>query len=152
MKYHQQTSIRLALNYLTTEFFRRYPMPLHSFDVQIPIPLHPVRLRERGFNQARLIAEVIKERHGIPIQEKGLVRVRATDPQSSLGQKDRWTNMEGAFRMEKNFDVKERSVLLIDDLLTTGATASNAARALKDAGAKRVGLYVVSLTPLSPQR
>ncbi len=149
-KYHGQTCVRKVLGRLIREFMTRYPAPLGSFDVGIPMPLYPVRLRERGFNQAAFIADILNEQTGLPICVRGLLRIRPTHPQSALRAKERWTNMEGAFRMEKNFNINNKSVLLIDDLLTTGATASHAAQALKDAGAKRVAVFVVALTPLSP--
>lgn len=149
-KYYGQTSVRRVLGRLINEFLTRYPAPLDSFDIGVPMPLDPLRMRERGFNQSAFIAEIINELTGLPICGRGLKRIRHTHPQSSMRAKERWTNMEGAFRMEKNFNINNKSVLLIDDLLTTGATASHAARALKDAGAKRVALFVVALTPLSP--
>lgn len=144
-KYQQQTLVRKIFRHLLEESFSRYPMPIHLFDYAIPIPLHPVRLRERGFNQSELIAGIIREKHDIPILSDILVRTRFTRPQSFLDQKERWTNMEGAFRMKNCISINNKSLLLIDDLLTTGATASAAAHILKQAGASRVGLLVVAL-------
>lgn len=148
-KYHQQTCVRKVFKHLILEFLKSYPLPLGTFDELMPVPLHPARQRERGFNQANMVADIISEHTGIPVGRGGLTRVRATESQSALGAKERWTNMEGAFRMKKNFNINSKKFLLIDDLLTTGATASYAARALKDAGASRVGLFVVALTPPS---
>lgn len=144
-KYQQHTSIRLVFRHLLEESLRRYPVPLGNFDYLLPIPLHPVRFRERGFNQSELIAGIIRKSHNIPILSNALVRTRPTRPQSFLDQKERWTNMEGAFRMKNHISINNNSILLIDDLLTTGATASAAAQTLKQAGAKRVGLLVVAL-------
>jgi ComF family protein len=144
-KYHQRTSVRKIFRHFLAEFSMRYHIPLKAFDHILPIPLHPVRLRERGFNQSQLIADIISKDHGIPILANTLSRIRPTNPQSLLGQKERWTNMEGAFRMKNNFNINNNSILLIDDLLTTGATASAAAQALKVAGAKRVDLFVIAL-------
>ena len=144
-KYHQRTSVRKIFRHFLTEFSLRYHIPLNAFDYIIPIPLHPVRMRERGFNQSELIAEIINKGHGIPILANTLSRIRPTDPQSFLGQKERWTNMKGAFRIKNNFSINNNSILLIDDLLTTGATASAAAQTLKEAGAKRVDLFVIAL-------
>ena len=146
-KYHQRTSVRKIFRHFMGEFSGRYRMPLDMFDYGLPIPLHPVRLRERGFNQSQLIAQILNEDHGLPIIENTLSRIRPTHPQSFLGQKERWTNMEGAFKIKNHFSVNNSSILLIDDLLTTGATASAAAQTLKEAGAKHVGLFVVALTP-----
>jgi len=137
--------VRKIFRYLLKKFFERYNVPLNHFDYGLPIPLHPVRLRERGFNQSQLIAEILKEDHGLPVITDGLIRLRPTEPQSFLGQKERWTNLEGAFTIKCSFNINSNSILLIDDLLTTGATASAAAKVLKDAGAKKVGLLVVAL-------
>jgi ComF family protein len=144
-KYHQHTSVRKIFRHFLMEFSSRYHIPLNTFDFILPIPLHPIRLRERGFNQSQLIAEILNEAHNIPILANTLSRIRPTNPQSLLGQKERWTNMEGAFRMKNNFSINNNSILLIDDLLTTGATASAAAQALKESGAKRVDLFVIAL-------
>lgn len=146
-KYHQKTSVRKIFRYFLNEFFERYKIPWNEFDYSLPIPLHPVRLRERGFNQSQLIAEIIQQDHGLPMRTDGLARLRPTEPQSLLGQKERWTNLEGAFTIKRSFNINSNSILLIDDLLTTGATASAAAKALKDAGAQKVGLLVVALAP-----
>jgi ComF family protein len=144
-KYQQKTSVRKIFRHFLSEFFERYQVPLNDFDCSIPIPLHPVRLRERGFNQSQLIAEIIQKDYGIPMMTEELVRLRPTEPQSFLGQKERWTNLEGAFTIKCSFNINSNSILLIDDLLTTGATASAAAQALKDAGATKVGLLVVAM-------
>lgn len=144
-KYHQHTSVRKIFRHFLAEFSMRYHIPLNAFDYILPIPLHPVRLRERGFNQSQLIAEILKKDYNAPVIANPLSRIRPTNPQSHLGQKERWTNMEGAFRMKNNFIINNNSILLIDDLLTTGATASAAALALKEAGAKRVDLFVIAL-------
>lgn len=144
-KYQQRTMVRKIFRHLVHEFYGRYHPPLTMFDYIMPVPLHPVRLRERGFNQAQLIAQILHEQCSIPILLNSLCRVKPTNPQSFLGQKERWTNLQGAFRMKNNFNINNSSILLIDDLLTTGATASAAAQTLKEAGAKRVGLFVIAL-------
>ena len=144
-KYQQRTQVRHIFRYLFNEFHNRYPFALQSFDLLMPIPLHPVRFRERGFNQSEFIARFISQSHGIPVKTGELIRTRHTQPQSFLDQKERWTNMKGAFRIKTHSDINQKSILLIDDLLTTGATASAAAQILKNAGAKRVGLLVIAL-------
>ncbi|MBL8012888.1 MAG: ComF family protein [Candidatus Omnitrophica bacterium] len=144
-KFHQKTLVRHIFGYLVKEFLRQYPLPLSSYDCLMPIPLYPVRLRERGYNQSLMIAQIIQNFYSLNVLEKTLLRVKPTQPQSILGQKERWTNVIGAFKMSPNFSIKDKSVLLVDDLLTTGATASQAAQTLKEAGAKRVGLFVIAL-------
>lgn len=146
-KYHQRTLVRTIFHRFIREFMDRYPLTLSSYDYLAPVPLHPVRERERGFNQSQLMAALLAQTLGTHGPTDILVRVKSTAPQSFLDQKERWTNMQGAFKMKTNFPVNDKSVLLVDDLLTTGATASAAAQTLKDAGAKRVGLFVIALAP-----
>ena len=104
------------------------------FDIIIPVPLHPTRQRERGFNQASLLAELLSAE--ISIQSKpALERIRYTTTQTSLDRAERMENLHKAFRLRKNADVRRLRVLLIDDVLTTGSTLSECARVLKRAGA-----------------
>jgi len=114
--------------------------------VLVPVPLHPRRLREREFNQALELAEVVGRLTGHPVVE-GLRRTRYTTGQASLVRHDRLDNLRGAFRMRRSWPwrrggrglVAGRSVLLVDDVFTTGATTHECARVLrKDGGAKRV--------------
>src|SRR6266403_3479940 len=104
------------------------------FDVIIPVPLHPARKRERGFNQASLLAELLNAQ--ISIQSKPLLeRIRYTTTQTALDRTERMENLHNAFRLRKNVNVRGLRVLLIDDVLTTGSTLNECARILKDAGA-----------------
>jgi len=103
------------------------------FDVIIPVPLHPTRKRERGFNQASLLAELLSAQ--ISIQSRPLLeRIRYTTTQTALDRTERIENLHNAFRLRKNMNVRDLRVLLIDDVLTTGSTLSECARVLKDAG------------------
>ena len=105
-----------------------------EFDIIVPVPLHPTRQRERGFNQAGLLAELLSAR--ISIQCKGVLkRIRYTTTQTALDRAERIENLHNAFRLRKNADVRGLHVLLIDDVLTTGSTLSECARVLKRAGA-----------------
>ena len=107
------------------------------FDIIMPVPLHATRLRERGFNQASLIAELLSARASIPSKEV-LERIRYTTTQTALDRSERMENLHNAFRLRKNADVRGLRVLLIDDVLTTGSTLSECARVLKRAGALSV--------------
>jgi ComF family protein len=107
------------------------------FDVIVPVPLHPTRQRERGFNQASLLAESLSAQ--IPTPSKPLLeRIRYTTTQTALDRADRMENLHNAFHLRKNADVRGLRVLLIDDVLTTGSTLSECARVLKRAGATSV--------------
>lgn len=108
-----------------------------QFDLLVPVPLHPARKRERGFNQAALLAELVSEERSIPCRPI-LERVRYTTTQTLFDRSDRMENLHDAFRLRKNMDVRGLRVLLIDDVLTTGATLSECARVLRRAGAAPV--------------
>ena len=112
-------------------------------DVLIPVPLHSTRMRERGFNQATLLARELGSAVGLPIDTASLVRVRATAPQINLDALSRWKNVEGAFRC-LNEGAAGRRVVLIDDLCTTGATLSACSIALRAAGASSVWAYTLA--------
>ena len=113
-------------------------------DVLIPVPLHWWRKWQRGYNQSEALAEAIAGRLRLPCRASWLRRIRATPHQAGLGGTERRQSVRGAFRVAKNADLKAKSVLLVDDVLTTGATASEAAKALKEAGAARVVVAVLA--------
>ena len=145
-KYGNKTWLRKHFAGLMTSFLRNYSVDMNRFDLIVPIPLHGTRLRERGYNQAELLCEDIANEFAIPSSVKNLVRRRYTDNQAHLGKKERWTNIEGAFTIKDSSQFFEKSVLVIDDLLTTGATASEAARTLKASGAKSVNVLTLAIT------
>src|ERR1700757_2344362 len=105
--------------------------------VLVPVPLHPARQRERGFNQASLLAELLSAQTSLPYKSM-LERIRYTTTQTALDRSERMENLHNAFRLRKNADVRSLRVLLIDDVLTTGSTLSECARGLKRAGALSV--------------
>jgi ComF family protein len=107
------------------------------FDLVVPVPLHSTRERERGFNQAALLAEGLASSAAIPLRPV-LERIRYTTTQTAYDRAERMENLHGAFRLRKNEDVRELHVLLIDDVLTTGSTLSECARILRAAGAVSV--------------
>ncbi len=104
------------------------------FDLIVPVPLHPARERERGFNQATLLAELLGEKIGVRLRPV-LERIRYTSTQTAHDRAERMENLHDAFRLRKKADVRQLRVLLIDDILTTGSTLSECARVLKEAGA-----------------
>jgi competence protein ComFC len=106
-------------------------------DLVIPVPLAIARFRERGYNQAELLARPIALALGIPYASKALVKIRETRPQVDLKAAQRVENVSGAFRGEGRM-VSRRSVLVIDDVATTGATLEACSAALKEAGASAV--------------
>lgn len=116
------------------------------FELIVPVPLHHVRHRERGFNQAELIARWLSRLAGNTRVERAVRRVRATPSQTELGRNHRWHNVAGAFSAEPALASGVR-VLLVDDIVTTGATMASAADALLDAGAAEVVCLAVAASP-----
>ncbi|MDE2181132.1 MAG: ComF family protein [candidate division NC10 bacterium] len=114
-----------------------------EFDLLIPVPLHSKRERTRGFNQAALLAKEVGRGFGLDVGERLLGRVRATEAQSG-GRREREKNVKGAFQVTRPDRVKDRRLLLIDDVLTTGATAGECAKTLLAAGAATVGVYTLA--------
>lgn len=106
-------------------------------EVIIPVPLHPKRLKNRGFNQAELIAGRIGAGLGLPVDGRTLIRTVNTAPQKTLNDKERAQNTKKAFQLTENI-VKYRKVLLVDDIYTTGATLDSCAEVLLQAGVKKV--------------
>jgi competence protein ComFC len=108
-----------------------------TFDAIVPVPLHPARRRERGFNQAELLARILSAETRIPLRP-ALERVRYTTTQTAFDRTERMENLHNAFRLRKNVGVQDSRVLLVDDVLTTGSTLSECARILRKAGAQSV--------------
>jgi ComF family protein len=110
----------------------------------VPVPLHPRRKRERGFNQAAVLARALGRRLAVPFGEECLVRSRNTGAQVGLSEAERGTNVRGAFGVPGTAAVRGMRILLIDDVYTTGATVASAARALLGAGALRVSVLTLA--------
>jgi ComF family protein len=116
-------------------------------DLVVPVPLHWQRRWSRGYNQSEVLAHALADRLGMPCRPGWLWRTRATPLQTEQSPAARWDNVRGAFATAPRPDLKGRTVLLVDDVLTTGATASEAARALRSAGADRVVAAVLAHGP-----
>ncbi|PSN20416.1 ComF family protein, partial [filamentous cyanobacterium CCP5] len=140
LKYQQKPSIAEFLGTeLSTLWFQGKQRP----PVVVPIPLHPERLQQRGFNQAELIARRFCRATGLRHCPDGLVRIRATTAQHSLNAIQRRQNLEGAFRLAMEIPA-QASVLLLDDIYTSGATAQAAAAVFSHHGIQVVGVAVVA--------
>jgi ComF family protein len=109
----------------------------------VPLPLHPARLVERGFNQSREIARIVARRLDLRLDERALRRVRATAPQVGLARLERASNLNGAFAADGRI-VAGRTVILVDDVVTTGSTAAAAACTLLAAGAQSVQVWAAA--------
>jgi len=138
-KFSGKRALARPLGDLALECLASLPAEIEAV---IPVPLAPERERERGFNQATLLAERIARRLAVPTKPGWLARVRATRPQSDLSAAERRRNVQDAFRASRR--VAGRHVLVVDDILTTGATLGECARVLRAAGARRIGVLTVA--------
>lgn len=141
LKYDGYRPLAKPLGRFLADTVKRLDVP--SFDLVLPVPLHPRRQRQRGFNQAALLTAQVAKLLAIPRGAKDCVRVRDTLPQTGLPAAERHKNVAGAFHVPDPRRVQGRRVLLLDDVLTTGATANACAEALCQAGA--AGVWVGTL-------
>jgi ComF family protein len=116
-------------------------------DVVVPVPMHWRRRFVRGTNSPALLADVLARRLGVPLAAGLLRRTRHTRPQTSVPPSERLANVRRAFVVRRGYHLDLARVLLVDDILTTGATCSEAARALKDGGALHVAVVVAARSP-----
>ncbi|MGB4812061.1 MAG: ComF family protein [Methylophilaceae bacterium] len=117
---------------------------MQNLDLIIPMPLHPKRLKERGFNQSLEIAKLLAKQQNIPIDYHCCARTKYTAPQASLPLKERVKNIKGAFAC--HIDLTGKRIAIIDDVMTTGASLNELAKTLKKAGAAHVECWVVART------
>ncbi|MBI5078442.1 ComF family protein [Candidatus Saganbacteria bacterium] len=112
-------------------------------DCIVPVPLHRLRQRQRGYNQAELLASVVGRYYEIPT-ENALERIKNTHPQFDLPKEERCMNVAGAFKVSMPEAVYNRKILLLDDIYTTGSTVAECSKALKNAGARQVSVLTLS--------
>jgi ComF family protein len=117
---------------------------LGEIDAVAFVPLYPARHRQRGYNQAEALAGPLAKSIRKPLLKYGLARVKPTQTQTRLTARDRATNVKGAFRARWLSRLKGRRILLVDDVMTTGATANECSRVLKAGGAARVVVVTVA--------
>jgi len=136
-KYGQKTFMADALGPLLTEFVKAR-FTLREPYLIMPVPLHPKRLRERGFNQSLLLANRIALGLRGKVDFLSLVRTKHTIPQTTLSKKERRKNVQNAFFLKSPESVREINILLVDDVTTTGNTLNECAKVLTQAGAQAV--------------
>ncbi len=139
LKFRRQRTVAKPLGLLLARYAP--PEVLRGMEAVVPVPLHPKRLAQRGFNQAELLARRVAEAAGVPCLPQALRRVRQEVPQAELGAVDRWHNVVDAFAPGT---CVSGTVLLVDDVFSTGATAAAAAGALQAAGAGRVAVLTLA--------
>ncbi len=143
LKYHQQLSFARTAAGLITDMVRESgePMP----DLLIGVPMTHRAVRKRGLNQAVFLARLIGRQLGIPVKSTLIKKLRETDRQSTLNASKRQRNLKGAFHCKGSLE--DKHIALVDDILTTGATANEISKVLKVAGANRVDIWVCARTP-----
>jgi competence protein ComFC len=124
----------LLINVLISSSFTSYFLA----DLIIPVPLHRHKIAERGFNQAELLAKIISEKFNWPMETKIVIRRKATKSQANLSKEKRLKNVVNAFQIVDPCRLKDKNIILVDDVCTTGATLEEVAKILKANGAKRV--------------
>ena len=142
-KYKGKDKLGKPLSKIMINFIKEYSLPLNYLDFIIPMPLHKTKLREREFNQAEILSMHIAREFKKDSLSGVLLRHRQTKTQTELRNKERFLNVANSFSVDSRLSLKEKNLLLIDDVLTTGATSSEAALALKNAGAQTV--FVLTL-------
>jgi ComF family protein len=146
-KYHNHPQLGYYLGELLGKTWLAHP-PYDSQIIAIPIPLHPDKQRQRGFNQAELIAKGFCQHTGITLNQS-LLRVKATEAQFQLNPTDRQQNLSDAFALKPGHKLQGRSIILIDDIYTTGATISAASQLLQKASVNMVGIAVSAIARLN---
>jgi ComF family protein len=141
-KYHGETCGLTSFKALL-ESLPEPPSPAAS-DLILPVPLHPAKLRQRGYNQAALLARAFFPRQGKILKTDLLMRTRPTVPQTSLSGRARRQNLKKAFGVKDPAQVEGRRIILVDDVFTTGTTVNECARILKKAGADEVSVLTLA--------
>ena len=148
-KYGEHTVMAVSLGrFLSYQFTRLFPAC--AFDRIVPVPLHPKGLRERGFNQCISMAKPLSKQLNIPMELHSVKRIRYTPSQSASGPKDRRRNLQGAFRVCSPSGFRGQSVLMVDDVYTSGATLENLACSLLASGARSVTGLTLARSPAVP--
>ncbi|MEM7361391.1 MAG: phosphoribosyltransferase family protein [Bacteroidota bacterium] len=146
LKYHQQTE---ALHFFGHHLGYKIQQTGHQahFDLIIPVPLHPDRLQQRGYNQSECFAEGLSQALDIPMNKEILQRDVHTSTQTAKSRKARWKDLTGAFSLQKNLreSLHKKKILLVDDLVTTGATIAASAQPLLSAAPQALSLATLAL-------
>jgi ComF family protein len=119
-----------------------------GWDILVPVPLHPTKLREREFNQAERIARLLGHQTGVPVRTDLVARFEVGETQTRLSRQERAANVHRAFGSVRPDRIEGVNALIIDDVLTTGATTNAVARVLKRLGARRIGVWTLARATL----
>lgn len=149
-KYNGKKYLAQHLALFMAETFKKMEKEILKVDMIVPVPLHKSKQKERGFNQAELLARELSKILLIDLNINNLKRVKKTKTQTKLNFSERQENLKDAFIVEDKTEFKNKVLLLIDDVLTTGSTTNNCAKLLKECGAKAV--YVLTLATTDSDR
>ncbi|MET0045313.1 MAG: ComF family protein [Candidatus Thiodiazotropha sp. 6PLUC3] len=141
LKFRQHLHLTAPLARL---LIHRLAEPAHLPELLLPVPLHPRRLRERGFNQAQELGRVVAKHYGIPLDSRLVKRTRETSAQSDLSELERRRNLRNAFRVYGS--LKGVKVAILDDVVTTGSTIKEMSMALNRAGADKITVWAIART------
>lgn len=144
MKFKYQPKLSKTMAFLLYEEFLKEPV-FPNFDLIIPVPMHPRKKRQRGYNQSELVGRELSRYLNIPIDTDLLVKTRYTRPQSRLKREERLHNMEDAFTIVKGHEVSGKNILLVDDVVTTGTTLNTCAKILYEKGASWIFASVIAI-------
>jgi len=142
LKYRNRRYLARPLGHLMSIIGGKW-IHLHKIDAIVPIPLHKKRIKERGYNQSILLARAIGDYTGLPVEMDCLIRIRWTMPQVELNEKEREKNVKGAFDVKDPERLLGKKVLIVDDVITTGATINEATKTLNASGIE--GVFVFTL-------
>jgi ComF family protein len=143
-KYNRVREISSVLGRFLQEYIFRLGIKFPDDALIIPVPLHSRRERVRGFNQSLLMANYLGEKLGLQVRPGVLLKIKNTEPQATLEAEERRYNVAGVFKVAGAECIKNKTVILVDDVKTTGATLEEAARMLKEAGVKRIWAITVA--------
>lgn len=142
-KYRGETGVGRVLGKMMADFAGGI-WEMGAFEMILPVPLHPKRLRERGFNQSVILARELSKRFAVPLDSLTLRRRVATAPQVGLGRKERSENVRGAFAVGSPERICGKKILLVDDVFTTGSTLAECSEVLLRAGAEGVAVLTAA--------
>ncbi len=143
LKYGKKPGLANVLGSMLSQLTPRMRAP----DVIVPVPLHPARLRARGFNQSALLATRVAGTLNAPLLTNTLIRTRDTSSQAGMNRQERFTNLKNTFSVRKESHIKNKRVLLVDDVITTTATVRETAAVLVRAGAEYVEAIALARAP-----
>ncbi|MBD3426457.1 MAG: hypothetical protein GF409_04440 [Candidatus Omnitrophica bacterium] len=146
-KYNGRLKVTPLFGGMISSCLEKYGVLLKDSDCLIPVPLHPAKRRKRGYNQSELIAHILQQELSVPSHKHILVKTRNTGAQTGLPRNERVRNLAGSFRVIDKDLVAGRNVVLVDDIITTGATLETCARQLVQAGAGKVSGFTLARTP-----